>query len=95
MENRQDRRTNGVARFGNMNATYPAPHVERVVRTIRLGLPATAKAAALRTDASATNSKGSSLQIAAFFFNHPILTMLALWLITLIGFVCLFALPLR
>jgi len=64
---------------------FPTPHVERVVRTIRVRPPA----------ASAAKSKESSLRIAAFFIDHPILTMLALWLMTLIGFVYIFALSAR
>ena len=73
----------------------PTPHVERIVRTIRVRPPAAAKASTLRVNTSTTKSKGLSLHIAAFFINHPILTMLILWLITLIGFVCIFALPIR
>ena len=84
---------------GNNESTrdiqLPTPHVERIVRTIRVRPPAAAKASTLRANTSTTKSKGLSLQIAAFFINHPILTMLILWLITLIGFVCIFALPIR
>jgi hypothetical protein len=58
-------------------------------------VPATAKVWTLRTDTSATKSKGSSLQIAAFFINHLILAMVILWLIALIGFVWIFELPIR
>ena len=105
MENSQDRRANGVARFGNMNMNYSRPNestqnVEgaipravRVVRTIHVGLPATAKTSTLWTDTSTTKSKESSFQIAAFVINHPILAMLVVGLIALIGFVCIFALP--
>jgi hypothetical protein len=63
----------------------PPPHVERVVRTIRIGSPASAKTPTPRTETSAVNSKGSSLQVAAFLTNHPILAMLIVWLIALIG----------
>jgi hypothetical protein len=99
MENSQGRRANGVARFGNMNMTYsrpneltrdveiPAPRVVRVVRIIHVGLPATENASTLGTDTSATKLKGSSLQIAAFFSDHPILALVVLGLIALIGFV--------
>jgi hypothetical protein len=105
MENSQDRRPNEVVRFGNMNINYswpnestqhigiPAPRAVRVLRTVRAGLPATAKASTLRTDTSTTKSEESSFQIAAFFVNHPILTMLVLVLIALIGSICIFALP--
>jgi len=70
-----------------------APRAVRVVRTVRVGLPATAMASTLRTDTSMTKSKESSLQIAEFAVNHPILAMLVLGLITLIGSFCIFALP--
>ena len=105
MENSQDRRPNGVARFGNMNINYawpneltqdveiPAPRAVRVVRTVRAGLPATAMASTVRTDTSTTKSKESSFQIAELFSDHPILAMLVLGLITLIGSICIFALP--
>jgi len=105
MENSQDWRSNEVARFGTMNINYSRPHelmqdVEirapravRVVRTLRIGLPATAIASALRTDTSMTKSKESSFQIAEFVINHPIFAMLVLGLIALIGSVCIFALP--
>ncbi len=65
----------------------PAPRVVRVVRTIHVGRPATENASTLRTDKSTTKLKGSSLQIAAFFSDHPILAMMVLGLIALIGFV--------
>jgi hypothetical protein len=71
----------------------PAPRAVRVVRTVRVGLPATAMASTLLTDTSMTKSKESSFQIAEFFINHPILAMLVLALIALIGSVCIFALP--
>src|SRR6266481_4132797 len=92
MENLQVRRANGAARFGNMNYSppnveIPAPRVVRVVRTIHVGLPATANASTLGTDTSTTTFKGLSLLIAEFFINHPILAMLVLGLIALIGFV--------
>ena len=98
-------RPNEVARFGNMNINYsrpneltqdieiPAPRAVRVVRTVRVGLPATVMASTLRTDTSTTKSKESSFQIAEFFIDHPILAMLVLGLIALIGSVCIFELP--
>lgn len=105
MENSQDWRPNEVARFGNMDINdsrpnelaqdieIPAPRAVRVVRTVRIGLPATAMASTLGTDTSMTKSKESSFQIAEFFVSHPILAMLALGLIALIGSVCIFELP--
>ncbi len=92
MENLQGRRANGAACFGNMNYSppnveIPAPRVVRVVRTIHVGLPATANASTLGTDTSTTTFKGLSLQIAEFFINHPILAILVLGLIALIGLV--------
>ena len=105
MENSQDWRSNEVARFGNMNINYSrpneltqdveisVPHAVRVVRTVRVGTPATAMVSTLRTDTSMTKSKESSFQIAEFAINHPILAMLVLGLIALIGSVCIFALP--
>jgi hypothetical protein len=105
MENSQGRRPDGVARFGNMNINYswpneltqdieiPVPHSVRVVRTVRIGLPATAMESTLRTDASMTKSKESSFQIAELLIDHPILAMLVLGLIALIGSVCIFAMP--
>jgi hypothetical protein len=105
MENSQDWLSNEVAPFGNMNVNYSRPHeltqdVEirapravRVVRTLRIGLPATAMASPLRTHTSMTKSKESSCQIAVFAIDHPILAMLVLGLIALIGSVCIFALP--
>ena len=104
-ENSQDRRPDEVARFGNMNINYSQPneltqhiegaipHAVQVVRTVRVGPPATAMASTLRTNTSMTKSKESSFQIAEFFMDHPILAMLALGLIALIGSVCIFALP--
>jgi hypothetical protein len=101
----EDRRPDEVARFGNMNINYsrpnestqdveiPAPRAVRVVRTVRIGLPATAMASTLQTDISMTKSKESSFQIAEFAINHPILAMLVLGLIALIGSVCIFTLP--
>jgi hypothetical protein len=91
--------------FGTMNINYsppneltqgveiPAPRAVRVVRTVRIGLPAIATASALRPETRTTKSKESSFQIAEFFVSHPILAMLILGLIALIGFVCIFALP--
>src|SRR6266550_5659984 len=105
MENSQGWRPDEVARFGNMNTSYSrpieltqdleirTPHAVRVVRTVRLGLPATAIATTLRTAISMTKSKESSFQMAEFAINHPILAMLVLGLITLIGSVCIFAVP--
>ena len=105
MENSQDRRPNEVVRFGNMNINYsrpnestqdveiPSARAVRVVRTVRVGLPATAMASTPRTDTSTTMSKESSFQIADFFVDHPILAMLVLGLIALIGSICIFALP--
>ena len=105
MENSQSRRPNEVAGFGNMNTNYSwpneltqdvatcAPRAVRVVRTVRVGPPATAMASTLRTDTSMTKSKESSFQIAEFFIDHPILAMLVLALIALIGSVCIFAMP--
>jgi hypothetical protein len=105
MENLQGRRPNEVAAFGNMNINYSwpnkltqdieirAPHAVRLVRTVRVGPPATAMASTLRTDTSMTKSKESSFQIAEFFIDHPILAMLVVALIALIGSVCIFALP--
>ena len=69
------------------------PRVVRVVRTIRVGLSTAAKASTLPTDTSTTKSKESSFQIAALVINYPILAMLVLGLIALIGFVCIFELP--
>jgi hypothetical protein len=68
------------------------PHAVRVVRTIHVGLSTTAKASTPLTDTS-TKSKKSSFRIAGFVINHPILAMLVLGLIALIGFGCIFALP--
>ncbi len=105
MENSRDWRPNEVGRFGTMNINYSRPHtltqdVEirapravRVVRTLRIGLPATAMASPLRTHTSLTKSKEFSFQIAEFAVNHPILAMFVLGLIALIGSVCIFALP--
>ncbi len=105
MENSQDWLSNEVARFGNMNINYSrlneltqnvqirAPRAVRVVRTLRIGLPATAMASPLRMHTSLTKSKESSFQIAELAINHPILAMLVLGLIALISSVCIFALP--
>ena len=71
----------------------PAPRAVRVVRTVRVGLPATAMVSKLRTDTNTTKSKESSFQIAEFFIDYPILAMLVLGLIALIGSICIFALP--
>ena len=69
------------------------PRAVRVVRTIHVGLSTTAKALTPLTNARTTKSKESSFRIAAFVIDHPIFAMLALCLIALIGFVCIFALP--
>jgi len=69
------------------------PRVVRVVRTIRIGLSRSAHAWRPLTDTSTTKSKESAFRIGAFAINHPILAMLALGLIALIGFVCIFELP--
>ena len=85
----------------NMNINYsrpneltqdveiPAPRAVRVVRTLRIGLPATAMASPLRTDTRMTKSKEPSFQIAESFIDRPILAMLVLGLIALIGSVCI------
>ena len=103
--NLRNRWTNGVPCFGNMDMNHSRlnestrdvkisiPRVVRVIRTIRIELPATAMALALRTDISMTKSKESSFQIAEFLIDHPILAMLALGLIALIGSVCICAMP--
>ena len=105
--NSQDRGTDGVARLANTNISYFRPNeltvddgirnprVVRGIRTLRERGPATAKAWTLRTDTSATKSKGFSVKMAAFFINHLILAMVILWLIALIGFVWIFELPIR
>ena len=105
MENLQDWLSNEVARCGNSDiycsrrrdltegVEIRAPRAVRVVRTLRIGLPATAMASPLRTHTSMTKSKESSFQIAEFAINHPIPAMLVLRLIALIGSVCIFALP--
>jgi len=105
MENSQRRRPNEIARFGNMHMNYSrtnesTQHVEdaipravRVVRTIRIGLSRSAHAWRPLTDNSTTKSKESAFRIGAFAINHPIVAMLVLGLIALIGFVCIFELP--
>jgi hypothetical protein len=105
MENSQGRQPNEVAGFGNMNINYSqpneltqdveirAPRAVRVVRTFRIGLPATAIASTLRTDTSMRKSEESSFQITEFFIDHPILAMLVVALVALIGCICIFALP--
>ena len=71
-----------------------SPHAVRVTRT-PFAHRATGwrMASPLRTHTSMMKSKESSFQIAEFAINHPILAMLVLELITLIGSVCIFALP--
>jgi hypothetical protein len=95
MENSQDWLSNEVARFGTMNQDVEirAPRAVRVVRTLRIGLPAAAMASPLRTHTSMAEPEESSFQIAEFAINHPIFAMLVLGLIALIGSVCIFALP--
>ena len=104
-ESSQNRRATEVGRFGNMHTNHSRPnestqefeisipHAVRVVRTIHVGLSTTAKASTPLTDTSTTKSKKSSFRIAGFVINHPILAMLVLGLIALIGFGCIFALP--
>ena len=87
----------------NINYSWPneltqdigiaVPHAVRVVRTVRVGPPASAMASTLRADTNMTKSRESSFQIAEFFIDHPILAMLVVALIALIGSVCIFALP--
>jgi hypothetical protein len=72
-----------------------ADRVVRGIRTFRAGVPATAKTWTLWRDTGATRFKGSSLQTAAFFMNHPIMAIVTLWVIAIIGFVCLLQLPIR
>jgi len=103
--NLRDRRANGVGRFGNMHMNYSRPNEStgdvsisipravRVVRTIRFGLSRSAKVWRPLTDTHTTKSKESSFRIGAFATNHPLIAMLVLGLIALIGFVCIFELP--
>src|SRR3954462_11415745 len=105
MENLQGPRPTRVGRFGNMHINYSRtnestqrvegamPRAVRVLRTIRVGFSTAAKAPTLRTDTSMTKSKESSFQIAELFIDHPILAMLFMGLITLIGSVCIVAMP--
>jgi len=91
--------------FGNMEMNHSRPNestrgvdifiprVVRVVRTIRIGLSRSAHAWRPLTDNSTTKSKESAFRIGAFAINHPIVAMLVLGLIALIGFVCIFELP--
>jgi len=104
-ENSQNRRGNEVGRFGNMHMNHSRPNestrdvdifiprVVRVVRTIRIGLSRSAHAWRPLTDNSTAKSRESAFRIGAFAINHPIVAMLALGLIALIGFVCIFELP--
>jgi hypothetical protein len=71
---------------------YP---VVRGIRTLRAGVPATAKTWTLRRNTGGTESKGFSVQTAAFFMNHPTIAIVTLWLIAVIGFVCILELPIR
>ena len=87
----------------NINYSWPneltqdigiaVPHAVRVVRTVRVGPPASAMASTLRADTSMTKSRESSFQIAEFFIDHPILAMLVVALIALVGSICIFAMP--
>jgi hypothetical protein len=49
----------------------------------------------LRRNTGGSEAKGFSLQTAAFFMNHPTMAIVTLWLIALIGFVCILELPIR
>ena len=69
--------------------------VVRGIRTIRAGVPPNAKTWTLRTNTGGTESKGFSVQTAAFFMNHPTIAIVTLWLIAIIGFVCILELPIR
>jgi hypothetical protein len=71
---------------------YP---VVRGIRTLRAGVPPTAKTWTLRRNAGGTKSKGFSVQTAAFFMNHPTIAIVTLWLIAVIGFLCILELPIR
>src|SRR5260370_7867584 len=80
---RQAWRLNEVARFGNMNINYSrpneltqdleirAPRAVRVVRTVRIGLPATAMPSTLRTATTLTKSKESPFQLSTFLIDPP------------------------
>jgi len=69
------------------------PRVVRVVRSIRIGLSRSAEAWRPLTDTATTKSEESSFQIGAFAVNHPIVAMVVLGVIAVIGFVCIFELP--
>ena len=69
--------------------------VVRGIRTLRAGVPPTAKTWTLRRNTGGTESKGFSVQTAAFFMNHPTMAIVTLWLIGVIGFVCILELPIR
>lgn len=100
-----DRKVNGVGRFRKMDLNHSRPNEStrefeislpgavRVVRTIRSGLSRFAKAWRPLTDTATTKSKECSFQVGAFAINHPILAMVALGLIAVTGFVCIFELP--
>jgi hypothetical protein len=104
-ESSQNRPANDVGRSGNMHTNHSrpnestrefeisVPHSVRVVRAIHVGLSTTVKASTPLTNTSTTKSKKSSFRIAGFAINHPILAMLVLGLIALIGFGCIFAVP--
>ena len=99
--------TGGTGRFGNMNTNDSRPNesrqrheihgyrVVRGIRTLRAGVPPTAKTWTLQRNTSGTESKGFSVQTAAFFMNHPTIAIVTLWLIAIIGFVCILELPIR
>ncbi len=103
--NSQEPRANTVGWVGNVHMNHPRPNEStrdvdipmpravRVFRTIHAGLSRSAEAWKPVTDTSRTKSKESSFRIGAFAINHPILAMLVLGLIALIGFVCIFELP--
>jgi hypothetical protein len=103
--NSAGRSANGVERFGNMDMNHSRPYelrrdvdisiprVVRVVRSIRIGLSRSAEAWRPLTDTATTKSEESSFQIGAFAVNHPIVAMVVLGLIAVIGFVCIFELP--
>jgi hypothetical protein len=49
----------------------------------------------LQRDTGASKLKRSSHETAAFFMDHPIMAIVTLWVIGIIGFVCLLQLPIR
>ena len=105
-ESSHNRLANEVGHFENIHTNHSRPnestqefeisipHAVRVVRTIHVGFSTTAKASSTPlTDTGTTKSKKFSFRIAGYVTNHPILAMLVLGLIGLIGFGCIFALP--